>query len=263
MEEDFSYEVKDGEVTITAYKGSELDVIIPETISKKPVTAIADMAFSPCKAYIKKDVKETLLKLKSVYIGENIKTFGDNLFAGCTTLKTVTLFDKTIELSAVELGIYNGSPIKWIPLNIDLNQRTMLIISASVLLDKPYNKKKVDITWEKCTLRKWLNKDFYNGFTDEEKAMIAKTKVVKSYNAKRGTQGGKDTVDRVFLLSLEEAKIYFADDKSRAVGAWWWLKFPGRGIGCAECVNDGGSLDNWGVSVNADGGVRPALNLKF
>ena len=43
----FAYEVNDGEVTITAYKGNDIDVIVPDTICKKPVTAIADMAFSP------------------------------------------------------------------------------------------------------------------------------------------------------------------------------------------------------------------------
>ena len=37
---------------------------------------------------------------------------------------------------------------------------------------KPYNSKKNDITWEKCTLRKWLNNDFYNSFSEEEKSFI-------------------------------------------------------------------------------------------
>ena len=259
----FGYEVKDGEVTITSYKGSDLDVIIPETICKKPVTAIADMAFSPCKPRLKKDIKETLLKLKSVYIGDNIKTFGDDIFAGCFSLETVTVFDKTIELSFVEFGTYNGNPIKWLPLNIDFKRRTMLIISASVLLSKPYNEKEAYITWKKCTLREWLNEDFYEGFTEEEKAMIAETNVVNSDNARYGTKGGGDTIDRIFLLSLDEAQKYFANGESRAVGSWWWLRSPGHTPTYAAIVYLVGSLYDLGYRVVYAYGVRPALNLKF
>ncbi len=259
----FAYEVKDGEVTITAYKGSDLDVIVPDSICGKPVTAIGDMAFSSCKPRLKKEVKETLLKLKSVYIGENIKTFGDDILAGCLSLETLTAFDKTIEMSAFELGAYKGSPIKWIPLSIDLKTRTMLIIAEKPICDKPYNKEFIDVTWEKCTLRKWLNEDFYSSFTDEEKAKIAKTTVVNSDNKKYGTKGGNDTTDKIFLLSIDEAEKLFANDATRAVGSWWWLRSPGCFQDYAASVYDSGLLIHDGSYVRHESGVRPALNLKF
>ncbi len=257
----YAYEIKDGEVTITAYKGSDLDVIVPDSICGKPVTAIGDMAFSLNKPRLKKEVKETLLKLKSVYIGQNIKTFGDDIFVGCLSLKTVTLFEKTVELS--NFGKYNSSPIKWIPLNIDFKKRTMLIIAEKPVCDKPYNEEFTAVTWERCTLRKWLNEDFYSSFTDEEKAMIIDTTVVNRDNKKYGTKGGNDTTDKIFLLSIEEAEKQFANDASRAVGSWWWLRSPGYSQNYAAGVDDDGSLYLHGHDVRFVRDVCPALNLKF
>lgn len=77
------------------------------------------------------------------------------------------------------------------------------------------------VTWEKCSLRKWLNGDFYsNTFTDEERAYITP---VSNYNAswvefadnrmgaastEVGGYGGKVTKDKVFLLSVQEIPAY-------------------------------------------------------
>ena len=47
----FEYEVnEDGGVTITRYKGSDTEVVIPSTINGKKVTSIGNWAFSSCKS---------------------------------------------------------------------------------------------------------------------------------------------------------------------------------------------------------------------
>ena len=62
-----------------------------------------------------------------------------------------------------------------------------------------------DTTWETCSLRKWLNKDFYDSsFTLEEKALIVESKIINNDNPWYGTKGGRDAVDKLFLLSVEE-----------------------------------------------------------
>lgn len=43
--EDFSYEFKDGEVTITGYIGTDREIVIPDTIEDRPVTVIGEKAF--------------------------------------------------------------------------------------------------------------------------------------------------------------------------------------------------------------------------
>ena len=68
-------------------------------------------------------------------------------------------------------------------------------------------------TWEKSgSLRKfYLNRIFLESFTDEEKGRITETKVINPGNLWFNTPGGNDTLDKVFLLSLEEVDRYFGN----------------------------------------------------
>ena len=141
------------------------------------------------------------------------------------------------------------------------------------------NTEYVDITWEECTLRSWLNEDFYqSAFSEEEQEWIALTQVINEDNPKYNTEGGNDTEDKVFLLSIAEANEYFADDEDRKVYAtqyakdngayvsvntsasWWWLRSPGGDSGSAANVLDIGRVYAGGDYVYfADYVVRPAL----
>ena len=78
---------------------------------------------------------------------------------------------------------------------------------------KPYNEEWTDVTWETCTLRTWLNEDFYTtAFSKKERGYIAETLVKNEDNPEYGTVGGNDTRDKVFLLSIGEATTYFDPD---------------------------------------------------
>ena len=98
----------------------------------------------------------------------------------------------------------NGAePIEWEILTVKNGKA--LVISKYILDAKPYNVKGEEITWEKSTLRKWLNKDFYNSaFSGDDKKKIVKTKISNPDNESYGTKGGKTTKDKVFLLSVPE-----------------------------------------------------------
>lgn len=93
--------------------------------------------------------------------------------------------------------------IEWIVLS---NKKGKLLLLSKYMLDCiPYNNKYGDFTWETCSLRKWLNKQFYkNAFTDEEKAKIVKVKLSNPDNPDYGTEGGKATKDRIFMLSTDD-----------------------------------------------------------
>ena len=91
--------------------------------------------------------------------------------------------------------------------------------------------------------------------------MIEKTHNSNPDNSKYSTDGGSDTDDYVFLLSLDEAEK--VDENIRATGSWWWLRSPGNSQNCAAGVFSVGSLDTFGFNVYLGFGVRPALNLKF
>ena len=264
----FRYEVNDGEVKIISYRGTDFDVIIPETICGKPVTAIGDMAFSPNKKLIKEEVRGALYRLNSLYIGENIKSIGNYIFNGSYWLNSITIFGKTVKLS--KFGTYKGRPIQWIPIHFDLEKRTMLIISTRNIENMKYDEKSTkNLTWETCTLRKWLNEDFYSCFTDEEKEMIAETVVVNDNNPMYGSDCGNDTVDRIFLLSIDEAEKYFPDDASRTENfsrynlKAWLLRSKGYTPYRSAVVSNNGRINYNGYSTEYDYGVRPALNIKF
>src|SRR5574344_220182 len=145
-----------------------------------------------------------------------------------------------------------------------------LLISKYALDCKPYNQNNCNITWEECTLRKWINSDFINNaFSEEEQQIIALTK--------NDTNGSRTTEDKVFLLSIEEAQKYFKNAEERKCtptpyakqhNAWssddnfcyWWLRSPGCNQYFAARVNYDGGVSLYGYSVyNVNDAVRVAL----
>lgn len=176
----------------------------------------------------------------------------------------------------------NGAePIEWLVL--DKQGDRMLVISRYALDCQPYNTKSTDVTWETCTLRSWLNTEFYNtAFDDREKTSVITTTVNNPNNAEYGTNCGNATKDKVFCLSIDEANRYFSSDEAREaeptsytvgrgvyVRAYikedigncsWWLRSSGSSQINASRVEPYGTVNNYGSSVNyASYAVRPAL----
>jgi hypothetical protein len=106
----------------------------------------------------------------------------------------------------------NGpEPIEWQV--VDQNENGTLLLSRYVLDGAQYNDERTDVTWETSSFRKWLNSDFYNlAFNQKEQARINTVTLVNEDNQLFGTPGGKDTKDRVFVLSLPELRHYFYFD---------------------------------------------------
>ena len=171
-------------------------------------------------------------------------------------------------------------PIKWRVLSVDGNDAFLL---ADQNLDaKPYNEEDTDVTWATCTLRTWLNGTFLNtAFTSAEQTAIKNTTVVNEDNPYYGTEGGVNTIDKVYLLSIAEASntVYgfngefrteseTREAKSTAYAKWqgpWWLRSPGGSSEGASAVNFGtGYGPNAGYCVFvAYGLVRPVLHLNL
>ena len=103
----------------------------------------------------------------------------------------------------------NGpEPIEWEVL--EERDGRMLLISRYILDSLPYNNEHIDVTWETCTLRKWLNDDFYNtAFTSAEQDRIQSVTVSNPDNVYCGTDGGNDTNDKLFCLSVDEIRRYY------------------------------------------------------
>ena len=58
----------------------------------------------------------------------------------------------------------------------------------------------------------YLNGEFYNRFSENEKARIAETRVITNNNPwRQNINGGEDTTDKIFLLSIEEVVEHLGD----------------------------------------------------
>lgn len=161
----------------------------------------------------------------------------------------------------------------WIVL--DQQDGKTLVISRDVLEQQPYHSSPEDVTWDKCSLRRYLNGTWLdNTLNEAEKAMVVETTLENPSNPKYGIRGGNVTTDKVFLLSLQEAERYLAGstDLLKAKNAnsgefvWWHLRSPGEAAYVAASVTSGGLIDYHGTAADvtdATGGVRPAMWLKL
>lgn len=97
---------------------------------------------------------------------------------------------------------------------LDRQNDTALIIADEIIEMRPYHADYVDITWAKCSLRAYLNSEFYYTFTATEKSKIITVLNQNHDNPWYGAKGGDDTEDKVFILSLEDAVCRYFGDSS-------------------------------------------------
>lgn len=211
----------------------------------------------------------------------------------------------------------NGKePIEWLVLKVDESTNRALLLSRYGLDARAYRPDAQDaddlLAWANSEMRGWMNSSFLNeAFTEAEQRLIAVTTVKTEENAEwmaicekqnwgyKPMNGGTETQDKVFLLSLEEAMEYggystveefFSGQGSEKLTAMptayaiaqgakfmfnsfdinamlngqgfciWWLRSPGGDAYSAFAV-----ISNGGFTIDAadfEGySVRPALWL--
>lgn len=210
------------------------------------------------------------------------------------TEETVTEISRDTEKgNTVVFGNYeqdndtgNGKePIRWIVL--DVQDGSALLLSQNILDCHQYHNSETDIFWEDCSLREWLNNDFYAAaFSTEEMNRIVQTtadnSLEQNYDGFKNTMetAGNPTEDKVFALSYAEAWQYFGADSDRTAqptayaqargcytdkengNSWWWLRSPGRFLTNGADVNTDGYLDS-DIVDRSDIGVRPAVWIRL
>ena len=196
--------------------------------------------------------------------------------------------------STVSFGDYN-----W--LILDIQNNVALIITEYIIEQRAYHDAYKDITWADCSLRKYLNGEFYDKFTATDKSRIVSVLNKNPNNQWYGSKGGEDTHDSIFLLSIEEVVCqYFGDSSSKLYNpgknqrywferkdennskriarlegkewsTWWWLRSPGRVNVKAVYIHGNGDIGIQGNNILKGnisdgfcaGGVRPALWLRL
>jgi hypothetical protein len=183
----------------------------------------------------------------------------------------------------------------WRVLDVDGNYA--LILTENVIGRMQYHNALERITWETSHIREYLNDSFYSRFLNSERKHIRETRVINPDHPWYNAGGGNSTIDKIFLLSLDEVVRFFGDsgslqnkpdeevrwidddyndariavDLEGEVSAWWLrspnnvgedTQSPGTSI-----VNLRGSLVSGVCGYRSaeelgGGGIRPALWLR-
>lgn len=172
--------------------------------------------------------------------------------------------------------------IEWKVLDKDADGN-LFVISVYALDCRNYHSSVSKVTWETSDMRKWLNNDFYNSAFDENQKNNIKTTALENRdNTDYNTDGGKDTKDKIFLLSIDEATAYMPSTLDRICDATkyaesqgsqlesltrscrWWLRSPGSTLFNASFVKVDGFILQMGTPVSIEKrSVRPAMWLEF
>ncbi len=152
--------------------------------------------------------------------------------------------------------VLSFGPYEWRVLDTDGSKA--LLITEHAVAEMAYHWYDRAAAWAECRLREWLNGEFLNEFTEEERNRILTVSIPFLLETDRGEAfGNPPTQDRVFLLSEEEVEAYFRDKADRRctrIGRTEftdWLLRSARGQG----VRSDGFIDPYTLS----GGVRPAV----
>ena len=199
---------------------------------------------------------------------------------------------------------YSGfGNIDWLIIDLDIEAGKALLIPKGILTYWAFSDKYEEVTWETSGMRAWLNSAFLEDtFNDEEKALILETEVENKGNAE-GLGASANTMDKVFLLSLDEVSKYFTSDEARlavfSLSAeetialatriseheafdydyqkvldeltiyqnttdWWYTRTPGASLKDAASVSYNGELYVHGNEVSeVFGGVRPVIWIQI
>ena len=280
-------------ITITAKRGGTAVIIGTASNGKNAVCSItvkggnvSEMPENPVHHCVKEDGDTDTTDWSYVYFGSYPQTkvpvsaltpeirgadYDENGDAWVNGVKYRRTYDGSI--------YYKWERIKWRVLQN--NGSTLFVIAEKGLNGGRYNPEDQYSTWENCTLRHWLNNDFYNmAFSNSEQRAIVEQTVVNEDNPQYGTEGGNDTLDKVFLLSIGEVTnpVYgFCDDysthsasrrmkRSDYIGGGitsWWLRSLGGSKSRAVSVDTRGYVDYDGDDVDYGRAVVPALHINL
>ncbi len=179
-----------------------------------------------------------------------------------------------------------GSTLKFGQYNwriLAIQDKKALIMTETMVSQKPYNDFAGEVTWSDCSLRKYLNNEFYNSFTEAEQSRIIPVLNTNSNNQWYDSNGGEDTLDKIFLLSVKEAVCMYLGDSSYNLenrsakqrywfqkkdknnikrqarfdghSWWWWLRSPGRDNKRAVYVHGDGN-----IGIQGNGTYRYSSN---
>lgn len=161
---------------------------------------------------------------------------------------------------------------------LDMKDGKALILAEEIIEQRDYHNKPVDITWKDCELRRYLNEDFYNQLSKNDQERIVETVNTNPSNLWYKADGGEDTIDKIFLLSIDDVVRKYFGDSSRLLDYpgknqrywfqrkdennmkrkstflncswWWWLRTPGKNNRVAVYIHGDGNIGIQGNGIS-------------
>ena len=229
----------------------------------------------------------TYLEASTPYVGKGVYgCFGYQQVGELMVFADTAVLYPLWRPAAAKRGIIRFGSYDWRVLEERDNKA--LLLSEKVIDLQKYHNVFENVTWADSTIRKYLNSDFYNTFKQSEQSQIIETQLSNHDNPWYCVDGGADTSDKIFLLSLEEAVMYLGDsgqlknpdnkyfiddifnDARKALymdnsPSRWLLRTPGSLPYFAACTTIEGKIAVTGDFVNRPStenfnvGIRPAL----
>lgn len=139
---------------------------------------------------------------------------------------------------------------------LDHHGSQFLLIDKSILVvPRRYEESDAKVTWATCSLRGWLNSEYYSEFEEQERTIICETKL-------------EESDDSVFILNANEAQMYFESDQDRIAdinkrNQKWWLRSSGEPKRSTDIVCADGKIGVSDTNNSARIYVRPVIKIDF
>ena len=188
----------------------------------------------------------------------------------------MTSAELTQMLSEAKLGDYvtighypqnddDPEPIEWIVLK--KKDGKVFLLSRYVLDAIPYEESLDKVTWEECTLRAWLNDDFYfDSFTSVERSHIAETKTNEEYDyiyLMNRSEAIEDYLHSSFPIWRRGIPTQRAIDNgvyTEKGNCAWWLRTRGKTNSITWVYGSGKDISSKGNRAHkTSNGVRPCM----
>ena len=151
------------------------------------------------------------------------------------------IYNKFAQGGEIYFGVYEGNPIAWKILKTEKSR--MLLIAQNPVEVLAFNDELKNITYETSTIRNWLNEDFLEEFSDDQRSRIIKS--------------DEGLNDEIFLLTEEQYNEY---SKNLSLNTYhdWWLRTK-TDAGMMYVYGENSEVNTYGESVVRNMGVRPCV----
>lgn len=150
---------------------------------------------------------------------------------------------------------------QWIIL--EKTEQSVLLAKYNAMTKTAFHDKEEKVTWETCSLRRYLNEDFLKkSFNTAEQQAIVDTVLSGDTNSTYGTRGSSGTTDKVYILNDTESKKYKKQLGEKRNNMR--LRTPGRDLFSTAYVTSGGAILDYGFPVeNKEILVRPVIRVQL